>query len=124
MTTADATYNYPQAQANKHVEIDLPTGLPKLSIELLPDIEPEEYDSSHRKHSLRIPAHPADMAGKVSTVYTCTYNFVFCLAVYTSCAMLQHPTASLGDVCICMSCVVGAGKFGNVYYLIAYSVIQ
>lgn len=77
MTTSDATYNYPQA--NKHVEIDIPTGLPKLSIELLPDTEPEEYGVSHRKHSLRndrMYVHPTDMAGKVSTVYS-MYNFVF-----------------------------------------------
>lgn len=77
MTTTDATYNYPQG--NKHVEIDLPTGLPKLSIELLPDIEPEEYGSSHRKH---LYVHPTDVAGKVSAGCTCTNNSVFCSSIH------------------------------------------
>lgn len=91
MTTTDA-YNYPPA--NKHVEIDIPTGLPKLSIELLPDTEPEEYGTSHRKHSLRIDrmyVHPADMAGKVSTV--CVYVQLCVLLVNTPCAILEHSTA-------------------------------
>lgn len=67
--TTEATYNYPY-RGNNQVEIDQPTGLPKLSIELLPDTEPEEYGLVNRNYSLldhsdRIYVHPAHMAGKV-----------------------------------------------------------
>ena len=59
--------------ANNHVEIDLPTGLPKLSIELLPEEEkpqrkhPPLLDYIHR---LPVGLHvsPAEMAARVSAV--------------------------------------------------------
>lgn len=77
--TTEATYNYPY-RANNHVEIDQPTGLPKLSIELLPDTEPDEYRQyglAARNHSLWDPyIHPVDMAGKVSKV--CVGNAAMC----------------------------------------------
>ena len=66
--------------AANHVEIDLPTGLPKLSIELLP-----EEDKPQRKHTpfldqahihrLGLNVLPSDMAARVSAVRVATvYN--------------------------------------------------
>lgn len=57
-------------------EIDPPTGLPKLSIELLPEEDVRTWDHSHfsqeRFHRLPvIHPGPVDMANKVSAVSVC-----------------------------------------------------
>lgn len=75
--TTEAEKNYP----HNHVEIDLPTGLPKLSIELLPDAE---EDNRLRRLDLPSPLAQAysrghihvDMASRVSRVTSIKMAYV------------------------------------------------